>query len=149
MSCDTSTVLRLLADPSVLEILNYVAKSFQAGEINGTCIPISKTSLTRRQYYRRLSALAEMGLIVRNNHGKYSITLFGRLMSEHVASLEKLVDHYRKIRAIDSIKEATTNDGNNDRLFVELVNNLINDQQLKRLLFSFYLSGTKQTDISI
>jgi len=147
MPFDTSTFLRLLADPSTLEILSHIAKCFQAGEGNGISIPISKTSLTRRQYYRRLSALAQMGLIVRNNHGKYNMTLFGRLMSEKIASIEKLVDQYWKIRAIDYIKEATSDDGNNDRLFIELVDNLIEDNQVKRIILCAYSLGTKQTHI--
>ena len=149
MSFDISTFLRILADPSSLQILSYIAKSSQAGEVNGTSVPISKTSLTRRQYYRRLSVLAKMGLIVRNNHGKYSITIFGRLMSEQIASIEKLVDHYWKIRAIDSIKQATANNGNNDRQFIGLVKVLIKDHQVRTLLLSSYSLGTEQTDIII
>src|ERR671918_289682 len=146
MSVDISAVSRILADSHNLKILNYIVKSYEAGEANGTFIPISKTSLTRRQYYRRLSILTKMGLIVRNNNGKYGITLFGRLIEAQIVSIEKLVDHYWKIRAIDSIKLATIDEANSDRQFIGLVNNLIGDSHVKGLLLSSYSLGTEQAD---
>ena len=58
ISVDVSSVSTILADGHTLEILNYIARSYEAGEANGTSVPISKTSLTRRQYYRRLNIMA-------------------------------------------------------------------------------------------
>lgn len=142
-----STFLKLLADSPSLKILNYIAKSYEAGDGDGASVPISKTSLTRRQYYKRLSLLAKLGLIVRKNNGKYNITLFGRLINAEMVSIEKLVDHYWKIRAIDSIKLATTNEMNSDNQFIGLVNTLIKDHNVKRLIFSLYSLGTKQSDM--
>jgi hypothetical protein len=142
----TSTLLDVLRDASSLKILNYIAKSYEAGEVNGTSVPISKTSLTRRQYYRRLSVLVKLGLIVRKNNRKYSLTLFGRLINTQIASIEKLVDHYWKIQAIDSIKLATANENKSDRQFIELVNTMIEDHHVKKLLFSSYSLGTEQAD---
>jgi hypothetical protein len=142
----TSTLLDVLRDASSLKILNYIAKSYEAGEVNGTSVPISETSLTRRQYYRRLSVLVKLGLIVRKNNRKYSLTLFGRLINTQIVSIEKLVDHYWKIQAIDSIKLATANENNSDRQFIELVNTMIEDHHVKKLLFSSYPLGTEQSD---
>ena len=146
MSIDTKTILSLLADSSSIKILNHIAESYEAGEVNGTSVPINIGSLTRRQYYRRLSVLAKMGLIVRNNNGKYSITLFGRLIHAQIVSIEKLVDHCWKIRAIDSIKLATANEVNSDHQFIGLINTLIQDRDVKRLLLSYYSLRTEQAD---
>ena len=146
MSFDTSTILRFLADDSCLKILNHIAKSYEAGQVDGTSIPITITSLTRRQYYRRLSILTKMGLIVRNNSSKYTITLFGRLINEQIVSIEKIVKHYWKIQGIDSIKEATAKDVNSEHQFIGLVNNLIEDHHLKQLLFSLYSLRREQGD---
>jgi hypothetical protein len=147
MSLDVSTFVKLLADSQCLKILDCIAKSYEAGEVNGTSVPISKTSLTRRQYYKRISLLAKLGLIVRNNNGKYNITLFGRLINAQIVTIEKLVDHYWKIRAIDSIKLATTNEVNSDNQFIGLVNTLIKDHHVKELLFSLYSLGKEQSDM--
>lgn len=147
MSHDMSTFIGLLADSPSLKILDYIGKSYEAGEVDGTSVPISKTSLTRRQYYRRLSVLAKMGLIVRKNNEKYSITLFGRLIYAQMVSIEKLVNHYWKIRAIDSIKLATTHEANSENQFIGLVNTLIKDHHVKRLLLSSYSLAAEQGDI--
>ena len=147
MSTDTPTFLKLLADHFSLQILNYIAKAYDAGEVNGTSIPISKTSLTRRQYYTRLSGLAKMKLIVRNNNEKYSITLFGRLINAEIVAIAKLLDNYWKLLAIDSIREAPTNAKNSDPQFIALVNNLIQDPQVKKLIFGSYTLRTEQVDI--
>ncbi len=146
MSIDAPTFLKLLGDNFSLQILNHITKAYDAGEVNGTSIPISKTSLTRRQYYTRLSELAKSGLIVRNNNGKYSITLFGRLINAEIEAITKLAHNYWKIKAIESIREATTDAKNNDAHFIELINNLIEDPHLKKLIFSSYSLRTKPAD---
>jgi hypothetical protein len=135
---DISVILRILDDSHILKILNYIAKSYEAGEANGTFVLISNISLTRRQYYRRLSKLVKMGLVVRNSTGIYDITLFGRLINAQIVTIKKLVDHHWKIKAIDSIKEATVKDIDIDRQFIGLVNNLIEDDYVKRLVLSSY-----------
>ncbi len=89
-----------------------------------------------------------MGLVVRSSNGKYRITLFGRLLHGQIVSIKKLVDHYWKIRAIDSIKEATIKEAeaDSDRQFIGLVNNLIEDGHVRRLVLSSYSLGMEQAD---
>ena len=146
MSIDTSTLFEVLADDFCLRILKHIAESCKAGEVNGASVPITETSLSRRQYYRRLSIMTKIGLIVRNNNAKYSITLFGRLINTQIASINELVDHYSKIRAIDSVKLATANDPNSDQQFIGIVNNLIKDEHVKGLLFRLYPLGREQAN---
>jgi|SRR5918992_2975381 DNA-binding transcriptional ArsR family regulator len=146
MSRNITTLLKLVADGSSLRILNCVAKSYEAGEVNGISVPISRTSLTRRQYYRRLSVLTKMGLIARNNQGKYTITLFGRLVSGQLVIVEKLIDHYWTIQAIESIKSATASEEESDHQFIGLINTLIKDHNVRGLLFSAYSLEPEQND---
>jgi hypothetical protein len=146
ISVDVSAVSTILSDNHTLEILNYIARSYEAGEANGTSVPISKTSLTRRQYYRRLSILAKMGLVVRKSTEKYSITLFGRVLNAQIITIKKLVDHYWKIKAIDSIKEATVKEADSEHQFIGLVDNLIGDDYVKALVLSSYSLGMKKAD---
>ena len=146
MSIELSAISRILEDSHTLKILNYIANSYEAGEANGTFVPISKTSLTRRQYYSRLSILVKMGLVIRKSTGKYSITLFGRLLNTQLVTIEKLVNHYWKIKAIDSIKEGTVKEADSDQQFIGLVNNLIDDGHVRRLVLSSYSLGMEQAD---
>jgi hypothetical protein len=147
MSLDTSILLKLLADSSSLKILDSIAQSYESGKVDGTTVPISKTSLTRRQYYRRLSTLANIGLIARGKNGKYNITLFGRLIYAQIVCIRKLVDHYWKIQAIDSIKLAIGYDMNSEQQFTELINTLIEDQYVNGLLFSLLSLKKGQANI--
>lgn len=149
MSLEPTLVLKLLADTSSLEILDYIARSYPAGQVNGTFIPIpiTKTSLTRRQYYRRLSNLAKAGLIISNNRGEYAMTLFGRLVYAQIVSIKKLVKNYWKIQAVSSIKMASSNEENSDRQLIDLADTLIQDDDIKALLLSSFSLATEQNDI--
>jgi hypothetical protein len=146
MPVNISAISRILDDSHTLQILDYIANSYEAGESKGTFVSISETSLTRRQYYRRLSTLVKKGLVVRNSTGNYSITLFGRLLNAQIVIIKKLVDHYWQIKAIDSINEATVKEANSGRQFIGLVNNLIEDDLVKRLVLSSYSLGVEQAD---
>jgi hypothetical protein len=146
MSIDISAISRILDDNHTLKILNYIAKSYEAGKANGTFVSISNTSLTRRQYYRRLSILVKMGLVVRKSSGRYGITLFGKLLNAEIITIKKLVDHYWKIKAINSIKEATVKNVDSDRQFIGLVNTLIEDDYVKTLVLSSYSLGVEPAD---
>ena len=91
--------------------------------------------------------MTKMELIEKKNNEKYNITLFGRIICAQIKFIEKLVDHYWKIKAIDSIKLATANEVNSDQQFVGLINTLIEDHDVKRLLLSLYSLGAEKTDI--
>ena len=143
---NSSSLLNILSDDSSIKILDHLCKAFEAGEIDGTSVPISQTSLTRRQYYRRLSTLTNIGLIVKNNNGKYSCTLFGRLINAQMTSITKLVDNYWKIQAIDAIRFATSKDANSDCQFIRLAISIIKDEHIKKLLLSSYSLGADYED---
>ena len=68
-----------------------------------TDILISKTKLTRKQYYSRMSSLVKAGLVKRKN-GKYTLTTFGKVIYDSVATMENAINYYWKLKAIDSLE---------------------------------------------
>jgi hypothetical protein len=69
-----------------------------------TEILISKTKLTRKQYYSRMSTLMKAGLIKRMN-GKYTLTAFGKLIYYNaLIIMENASSRYWKLKTIDSLE---------------------------------------------
>ena len=67
-----SDVLKAISDEISLDLFRIVILTKPNTEIL-----ISKTKLTRKQYYSRMSTLMKVGLINRIN-GKYILTAFGK-----------------------------------------------------------------------
>ena len=87
-----------------------------------------------------------MGLITRNSNGKYTITLFGKLVSDQLLTVEKLIDHYWNIQAIESIKLATGGEEKSYHQIIGLMNILIKDNSVRRLLLNAYSLEGEQND---
>jgi hypothetical protein len=88
--------------------------------------------LTRKQYYSRLSALLKAGL-VRRERSKYSLTTFGILVYHAQEIIEKAVDQYWKLKAIDSIR-ASGNGELPQEQFHTIIDKLIANQEIKNIL---------------
>jgi predicted transcriptional regulator len=65
-------------------------------------ILIKKMHLSTKQYYSRISGLKNAGLIKRNQGG-YSLTLLGRVVHSVNTTIEKTLNYYWKMKAIESI----------------------------------------------
>src|SRR6266516_3828493 len=92
-----SETLTAISDDKSLVLFNTIALSS-----GNTDILISKLGLTRKQYYSRMYALTNAGLITRSN-GKYSLTSFGKIVYEAQILIGKAKQNYWKLKAIDSI----------------------------------------------
>ncbi len=103
---DRWILLKILSDRSSMEIFQHLARSYDSKNFDGISVPITKTSMTRRQYCRRLAQMIKIGLVVKNNNGKYNLSSFGILIHFHLQSIDNLVDHYWKIQAVDAMKNA-------------------------------------------
>ena len=143
MAKDRLAILKMLSDASSLEIFSHIASSYQSGKFDGTPVPITKTTLSRRQYYKRLSELIESGLMTRINHENYVVTTYGMLVYHQLLSLENIVDHQSKIHAVDSIRMAISNNLNTYDQLVKIVGTLIDDHEIRELLLKFHGSETK------
>ncbi len=133
-------LLKTLSDKSSMEIFQNLARSYEAKNFHGTSIPITETSMTRRQYYKRMAEMIKMGLVIRHNNGKYSLSSFGILIHFHLKAIDKAIDHFWKIQAVDAMKNAVSSKKLNEDEFQKAVEGLIEDEAIKKLL----LEGTKQ-----
>jgi hypothetical protein len=133
-------LLKTLSDKSSMEIFQHLARSYETKNFRGTSIPITETSMTRRQYYKRMAEMIKMGLVIRHNNGKYSLSSFGILIHFHLRGIDKIIDHFWKIQAVDAMKNAVSSKKLNEDEFQKAVEGLIEDEAIKKLL----LEGTKQ-----
>lgn len=135
---DRLSIFAIFSDISSLRIFRHIARSYQSGNVDGTSVPITTTSLTRRQYYKRISELIETGLIARTNHENYIITTYGILVYHELLSLENIIDHETKIQAVDSIRMDISGNINADSQLLKILNTLIDDCEIRELLIKFY-----------
>jgi predicted transcriptional regulator len=92
-------ILKAISDEKSLELFRIVALTKQHSDIL-----VSKTKLTRKQYYSRMSTLMKAGLIKREE-GKYTMTTFGRIIYHiSLAAMENAVNNYWKLKAIESLR---------------------------------------------
>ena len=119
-------VLKAISDEISLELFRIVTLTKPNTEI-----PISKTKLTRKQYYSRMSELMKAGLIKRTN-GKYTLTAFGKLIYYNaLITMENATSIYWKLKAIDSLEMS------NDLPVEErkkLIDNLIENTGIREIL---------------
>jgi predicted transcriptional regulator len=122
-------VLKAISEEETLELFRIVALT----KPDATDIIKSKTRLTRKQYYSRMSKLMKAGLIKRKN-GKYSLTAFGKIVYDIILiKIQNAINNYWKLKAIDSLEMS------NDLPLEErkkLVDELIDNQEIKAILVS-------------
>jgi hypothetical protein len=118
-------ILTAISDDKSLVLFNTVALSS-----GNTDILISKLGITIKQYYSRMSALTNAGLVRRSN-GKYSLTSLGRIVYEAQILIAKAKQNFMKLKAVDSIESS-------NQLTIEerikIIDSLIVDTDLKEIL---------------
>ena len=121
-------VLEAIYDKESLDLFRIVAHA----KLDTADILISKTELTRKQYYWRMSSMIKAGLIKRKK-GKYTLTTLGKVVYDTQIKIENAVNCYWRLKALDSLEDS--NDllpqGRN-----ELIDKLIDNQEIKDILVS-------------
>jgi CheY-like chemotaxis protein/predicted transcriptional regulator len=115
-------VLSAIADAKSLLILQSIAPGFVEGDVL-----LKKTNLSRKQYYSRISAIMDAGLVTRKNK-KYCLTSLGKIVYGLQIMTQNALNNYWKLRAIDSF------DGVSEREQEQVIENLIGDENLRELL---------------
>ncbi len=99
-SLSVSDTLNAISDDKSLILFNTVAL-----EASNSGILKTRLELTRKQYYSRMSGLVNAGLVTRKN-GNYFVTSFGKIVYEAQMLIEKGIQNYWKLKAIDSIESS-------------------------------------------
>jgi DNA-binding HxlR family transcriptional regulator len=95
-------VIDSLGDRKSLSIFKYIAK-----QPSDTSTLRSQLSLSRKQYYTRLSEMVEVGL-VRKYHSNYTLTSFGKMVYDALEIIELGLTNFWKLKALDSLEFAKT-----------------------------------------
>jgi predicted transcriptional regulator len=120
-----ATVLRTVADDKSLELFKTIAQ----GTIDSENLK-SRTKLTRKQYYSRLSRMTKAG-IVRKKNGKYLLTAFGKIVYDAQTTVENALSSYWKLRAIDSLEMSNELPKEEQQ---KLIDTLLDNQEIKGIL---------------
>ena len=104
-----------------------IFKTVALGKVEGNIVR-SKTKLTRKQYYSRMSALVKAGIVKRKS-GRYNLTAFGKVVYDVQATIENAINNYWKLKAVDSIVEIS--DELPKEEFNKIVDILIHNHQIK------------------
>jgi hypothetical protein len=131
---DICYVLRAISDDKALAIFNTIALSADSAPI-----AISRLKLTRKQYYSRMSAMLDAGIITRRS-GRYFLTSFGKVVYEAQMLLGRAQQSYWKLKAVDAIESSSNTLTLEER--DRLISSLIVDNELKGIL----LSGNKSKE---
>jgi predicted transcriptional regulator len=124
-SQSTASILRTIADEKSLELFTTVAlETIDSKNLK------SKTKLTRKQYYSRLSRMTRAGLVRRKN-GNYILTTFGRIVYESKVTLEIALNNYWKLKAIDSIEISNELPKEEQQ---KLIETLLDNEELKEII---------------
>jgi hypothetical protein len=89
-----------------------------------------KVTLTRKQYYSRISRMVAVGLIKRRQ-GKLLLTAFGKIVYESQKFLEVATNSQWKLKVIDSIDLSDELPKDERR---KLLDNLIENRRIREIL---------------
>jgi predicted transcriptional regulator len=120
-----ATVLKTVADDMSMELFRTIAQ----GMIDSESLK-SKTKLTRKQYYSRLSRMTKTGL-VRKKSGKYLLTAFGKVVYDAQSTVDNALTNYWKLKAIDSLEMSNELPKEEQQ---KLIDALLDNAELKGIL---------------
>ena len=120
-----SAILKAIADEKSSELFKTIANGIVDSDTLKT-----KSKLTRKQYYSRLSRMTKAGL-VRKKSGKYLLTAFGKIVFDSHSTVESALNSYWKLRAIDSLEMSNELPKEEQQ---KLIDALLDNQEIKGIL---------------
>jgi predicted transcriptional regulator len=118
-------VLKAVSDSKSLDMFRSIAK----GSVESEVLKETK-GLSKKQYYFRMRQLLKAGLIQRIK-GSFSLTCLGAVVYHAQLIVEKGVNNYWKLKAIDSI-QSSAEIGQNERM--KLIKTIIDDSGIESIL---------------
>jgi CheY-like chemotaxis protein len=136
-----SNILKSISDDNAFSLFRTIAL---ANGVYSSDILITKTNLTRMQYYSRLADFLKVGLVKRKN-GKYFITSLGKVVYNNQRIIEKALANCWKLKAIDSL-EILNGLSNEERQ--RFIDSVIDDHYIKEVITKEYsYSGTNDARV--
>ena len=118
-------VLKAVSDSKSLDMFRSIAKGSVESEV------LKETrGLSKKQYYFRMRQLLKAGLIQRIK-GSFSLTCLGAVVYHAQLIVEKGVNNYWKLKAIDSI-QSSAEIGEHERM--KLIKTIIDDSGIESIL---------------
>jgi hypothetical protein len=118
-------VLKAIGDRRSLEIFQSIAK----GTVESETLK-SADGMSKKQFYMRTRQMLDAG-IIRRVKGKFSLTNFGAIVNHGQLIMEKGVNNYWKLKAVDSIQESGQI-GEHER--IKLIKTILNDDVIENIL---------------
>jgi predicted transcriptional regulator len=123
-----SDTLNAISDDKSLILFNTVAL-----EASNSGILKTRLELTRKQYYSRMYGLVNAGLVTRKN-GNYFLSSFGKVVYEALMLIDKGIQDYWKLKAIDSIESSPGSPQLPAEEYNRLISTLIECNEIKDIL---------------
>jgi len=120
-------ILESISDEKALGLFKTIALAKPDSEIL-----ITKTQLSRKQYYSRMSVLMRSGLVKRNK-GRYALTAFGKVIYDIEITIEIALENLWKLRAVDlvQVEEALSKEEQ-----TKILDTLIDSAKIKDVLLA-------------
>jgi len=118
-------ILKAISDSKSLDLFSSIAQG------SGESETLKETKgLSKKQYYLRTRQLLKTGVIKRLK-GRFSLTSFGVIVYHAQLIVEKGMNNYWKLKAIDSI-QSSAEIGEHER--TKLIKTIIDDSGIERIL---------------
>ena len=126
-------IFEVLSDPLMAKMLK-IAYSGVKGDFSNVV-----GNLTKRQYSSRLQRLKEIGLVEKQRNSMYRTTSLGSLVyKSNYRSLEKILDGFWHLQAVDILKARTDLPGTEREI---LIKQLLEVSDLNQIINDTHLSG--------
>ena len=127
MGLTVADILESISDEKALALFKTIALAKPDSEIL-----ITKTQLSRKQYYSRMSVLMRSGLVKRKN-GRYALTAFGKVIYDIEITIEIALENLWKLRAVDlvQVEEALSKEEQ-----TKILDTLIDSAKIKDVLLA-------------
>lgn len=129
MNLTVADILKTISDKKALGLFETIALTKPNSKIL-----VTKTQLTRKQYYSRMSGLMKSGLIKRKN-GTYALTAFGKVVYDiHKIIKKVLSEYYWKLKVVDSFE--ITDRGLSKEESNKVVDALVDNEKIKEVILA-------------
>ncbi|MFL6406382.1 MAG: hypothetical protein ACJ71F_04850 [Nitrososphaeraceae archaeon] len=128
-------ILKALNSLEALVIFQRVANSGINGTDNTSLGQLAPPLITRKQFYQRMAALKQAGLILRTS-GKYKLTSLGLVIRSSLRIMDKGIMFKWPLRVLDAAAEGAKQQRQNLEPQIKdiLIDNIVTDETIKKIL---------------